>query len=281
MGAAAALGGARPSCARVAVGSGRGVDGLNGARHSIAMDKPTQIGGILTCLSILAGALVALFPAGIEILLGIATLSAVGAAWFFILPIGGLAPAPQTPKAVADVPLSLRELFYTDFSECLGIENFVNVVRPGREGSLNIPCRLLTNLGARSKFLAVFVSYMETDDAIGICNYVARDATHIIEQLGKVVSFSSLGAGDTSEATSANVVFTRTIYVYHETNFSLQQLAALESEFHAQNLAVVFRGHSYHVLNWRDGRVRRMTPQQPVPTSVVPPLSSSDAPSQT
>jgi hypothetical protein len=216
---------------------------------------------ILTaCVGLLAVALVQLVPSLIELWLSVAVLSALGMANVWIRPNWFWSANSDTKKLAQNV-LSLRDLFYTDFPECLGVESFFRFQKSDKIQSIDIPCRLLNNLEAKSKFMAVYIPAMgEAADAISVCTIIAKDIDQMVAALSSKVAFETKSPGDSRSLKSESVVFTRVIYVYVEQLLSISNLAELEKAFDNQKLEVTFRGHDYHVLHWRDGRKKRVVP---------------------
>jgi hypothetical protein len=54
-------------------------------------------------------------------------------------------------------PLSLRNLFDTDFKDYFGFGSEVTIPSPNGNGTLAIPVRLLMDFNTRSQFLAYFI----------------------------------------------------------------------------------------------------------------------------
>jgi hypothetical protein len=102
---------------------------------------------------------------------------------------------------------------------------------------------------SHSKFLAFFLQ--DSPDAFERCKALAADLQSPATAINDIASIQFSRAGETAATDVKDVTFTGRVYIYHETRFSVQQLADLEAVFRSKNAAVQFRGHEYRLLHGR------------------------------
>jgi len=162
------------------------------------------------------------------------------------------APTPSTiPDKPTSRPLTLKELFDTDFTSGGCNSEFTLTLKDGTKRI--IPYRVLTDFLSRTKYLAFYVP--DAPDAMGQCKYLAANLQMPFDAVSKAIEVTMYDAGGMSKTEYKDLVFTGRVFLYHETYFSLAQLAELEAFFIENKAAVEFRGHAYLVLHWHEKRV--------------------------
>jgi hypothetical protein len=174
-------------------------------------------------------------------------------------------PTPL-PTSVIDyypLPLTLRTLFDTDFPEFMseGSEFLLTSAKNGNQTT--IPARLFFDFNSNSTFLALFIP--SGPFSYAFASAIAGQYPKLLAVLRQRFPWVKTKIpGDTSETSSENMTFSR-IYIYHEEDFSLAQLATLEAAYQQSGIMVQFRGRDYQVLHWNERRQLLKTYRPPTP----------------
>lgn len=147
-----------------------------------------------------------------------------------------------------EVP-SLKKLFAEDFPTFMhsDAERKIGIKTGASESFIMILEKEYENFEAKSKFLGYYIPL--SPHSYEICEYLPdlyketmRDFGMHETQVGRVTELTMTSSKD--------LVFSGRVYVYHEYNFSLQQLASLERLYESKGLSVLFRGPSYLNMMW-------------------------------
>jgi hypothetical protein len=195
------------------------------------------------------------------------TLYFVGALGFLIVLfiVGEIQPAPNQPLTVAanapspsatphylPVPLTLKNLFDTDFPQMHLTQDFKFTSR-NTGSDYPITYQLIWDFDAKTEFLAVFIP--RTTDAFIAAKAVAMGYQGMIDLLDERVKASASAPGESAATQSTDLTFSGRIFVYYEGDLTLQQMASLEQLFTERKLAVEFRGLNYQALRGNEKRV--------------------------
>ena len=152
-------------------------------------------------------------------------------------------------------PLTMKDLFETDFTSGsfggemdLQVRNTSPVIR--------LSFQVVTDFISRTKFLAVYVP--ASPEAFNVCLYVADSNQTLLNSMDDTMTMSTTIPGQTAATTSKDLIFSRLVYVYLDADFTLQQLAALETYFKSKGLSVQFRGSAWRALHWDEKRPQRI-----------------------
>jgi hypothetical protein len=141
-------------------------------------------------------------------------------------------------------------LFNTESHGLAAIDGHLGFGLIGAEESVTIPYRAFLDFKARCMFLAFFVPQHE--HAFDLCAIIAKEFQTAIDSYQSTMTMASRYPGDMAQTDSKELHFTGRIYIYHENHFSLMELGQLESVFKERGLGVIFRGHEYMVMRWRE-----------------------------
>ena len=152
-------------------------------------------------------------------------------------------PSPQ--GAISEIHNLKDLLFDSDFSDTGQVISGLTLVLVTEEGnkSVKFGVKLYLDLQARSKFLGYFIP--KSPEAFRVCAILASESLSVIEDLESKNTIATIHGSDFSTTSQKDLVFTNTVYIYHESLFTDEQLAELEKLYESQGLAVVFRGPAY------------------------------------
>jgi hypothetical protein len=161
-------------------------------------------------------------------------------------------------------PLSLKDLFETDFSPGTGIGmGLYSEPIFGRPSGENIPVkmRIVTDFDAHSKFLAFYLAPNAHNYDLAIA--LAIQYKELMDHMENVVTPTLRHAGDSAEGVGKNLPFVGQIYLYTEADMTLQEKAALERFYNGRGLSVQFRGSDYQITHSNQHRPRPAMMQLP------------------
>jgi hypothetical protein len=163
---------------------------------------------------------------------------------------------PTQPDNFLPNPLTMRNLFDTDFTTgSTGSELTVMTSKPGEQKVIQkIPYKIFTDFTSKTKFIGIYIPY--SPQSFTECEYVISHYEIMLHTIEKILSISSRLPGDTSDISSKDLVFSKLIYVYLESDFTLKQLAHLESIGNRLGITIQFRGHAWQTLHWNEKRNR-------------------------
>jgi hypothetical protein len=143
-------------------------------------------------------------------------------------------------------PRPLRELFDEDFSDTLKLSNVLQI--KDDLGTLHaVNWQVCYNFQANSYFVAFFVP--RSDKAATLTIALAEAVPRVIEE-SKKIEVGSKKLGDRSYISSPQMLFSGLAYVYHESDFTFQQLADIEEAFRQRGMSLQPRGSDYAAAAW-------------------------------
>jgi hypothetical protein len=147
-----------------------------------------------------------------------------------------------TTKLADGKPLSLFDLFLTDFSTTFKLHSDVPVVVNGIKVQLTYQAYFDYN--SKSEFVGFFIPSSDPD-TYGTGVYLSGlDYPSAL----KHVSVKTSGGSPGQMTKQDDLVFTGRVYLYHDADLSIEQRAALIQMYRAKHLDVQFRGHDYLVI---------------------------------
>lgn len=156
----------------------------------------------------------------------------------------------QQENALTKKP-NLHGLFDNDFNTLLRSGQDRNIGAKSKDGTKEITVKIsekeYLDFQGKSKFLGYYVPYSPV--AYGICEYLPDLFKISMEELESSAEVKGGFPWDSHQTSSRELVFSGRIYIYHENDFTLQQLAALERLYESKGLSVIFRGPAY--LSWQ------------------------------
>lgn len=168
-------------------------------------------------------------------------------------PSTALAPTPVPTPAYYPTPLTLRQLFDTDFDERdTGQVTDAGLTNASTGKSVTFTLRECLDPTDNAKFIAVYAP--DSTDSFGALWDLPRHIPSILREWEQRYQIGTKLPGETSSTWSRNMVFGGRVYIYYENDFSLQQLAEIEKRFREHHYFVQFRGQDYLVLHWNEKR---------------------------
>jgi hypothetical protein len=168
------------------------------------------------------------------------------------------AGASATPprSTFLPTPLTLRNLFDTDFPGYYRLDgSFKN--HGTNHPDYILPVCLLVDLNARSMFLATYIpDNIDTRIPYGLSILVATHYKTFIQELTSTFKIGSRIPGETMETWSSDSTFSGRVFVYCDADFTLAQLATLDSIYRQAGLSPEFRGQDYLTMHWNEKRSR-------------------------
>lgn len=151
-------------------------------------------------------------------------------------------PIPQETKQRP----TLYELFKTDFSDTFRVtEKYTATID---EVKVDIIAQIYDNSFSRTRFMGFYIPH--SDHTYQICVLISNEYKKILDKLASVFNVTNIIPGESAGTTSNELVFSRRIYIYHDTDLSLQQKASIEQLFKSKELSVIFRGTDFKVASW-------------------------------
>ena len=106
----------------------------------------------------------------------------------------------------------------------------------------------------RSKFLIFYVTANE--HTADICKYLAKQSTFIFDKAPQML-IEQKGVGDSGTTSTKEAVFTRRIYVYHETYLDAETTVAITKTYAQEGISVILRSIDYLSTKKLEARVRQ------------------------
>lgn len=138
--------------------------------------------------------------------------------------------------------LTLHDLFLTDFPGTQKAGGHWTLSRSNKSAAVVIEECAVINLETNTKLIEVYIPYFE--DTYGVCVTVANTYEKVLAQADEFV-MSQKPWGGSALHSSKEAVFSKTIFIYHESEMRPEQIGDLTKLFDAKGLHVDFRGSSY------------------------------------
>jgi hypothetical protein len=145
-----------------------------------------------------------------------------------------------------------QKLFGKEFSTLMrmGSDRKLGIRRGTEEIIITISEKEYLDFGANSKFLGYFIPLSSPSDAYEVCKYLPDLYKTTMDELESKGTIKSGNMAESRQTSSKDLIFAGRIYIYHENDFSLQELATLERLYDSKGLSVVFRGKAYLLSMW-------------------------------
>lgn len=146
---------------------------------------------------------------------------------------------------------NLHELFDKEFSTLFrsSADRIFGIDDGTKKITIKISEKEYLDFQAKSKFIGFYIP--SSLYSYRLCESLADEYKATIKDFESVGEFKFGHVAESNITSSRDLVFSGRIYIYHEDNFSLQQLATLERLYESKGLSVIFRGHAY-LLSVRD-----------------------------
>ncbi len=154
----------------------------------------------------------------------------------------------RVPTDKLEMPPTIEELFKTDFGLLTVMHEFNMSFQNG--GTITIKTRVYFDFNAHSKFLGVYIPASPL--TVPACVGVVQDHLKLIGETEGGITASTRAPGDWSLTETKDLPFSGRVYVYHESELSLRELADLTDYYKQHGLAVQFRGQNYAIEAYRN-----------------------------
>jgi hypothetical protein len=168
------------------------------------------------------------------------------------------------------------ELFKNDFPHLLKTFKVMTLTSKTGKNITIIP-QLYMDFQANSKFLGVYIptpAYTPNveDETFEICFYILYNYKHLLDiSKGSEVKMKLVGEESTKDK---DLTFSGRVFIYHDSELTVDKIAELRKLYRKNNLDVQFRGSDYLIFNMF---IRKEAQQSPPPTTRDP---KSPPPSQ-
>lgn len=147
---------------------------------------------------------------------------------------------------------TVAELFKSDFPQFFKISSEMTT-KVGIAPPVNFTAQVYKDLEAQSMFLGIYIP--ASPFTFSACLGIAHDYEKILKEAENAVIIYTR-PGEHVPNTSRNLKFSGRIYIYHEQELSVREIADLVDIFKSRNLSVQFRGMSYASEVFRDRLLR-------------------------
>jgi hypothetical protein len=142
--------------------------------------------------------------------------------------------------------LTLRDLFTTDFSSLAGgihgIEYGIFTITSGRGTVTPIDYAIVKQLDTATKFLIFYIPH--SDKTSTFCKFLASKYQDYMNS-DRSVRFTAKAPGNSDELDSRDLVFSKRIYIYHETDLPPKALAKIQTAYRKRGISVILRSLDY------------------------------------
>lgn len=144
-----------------------------------------------------------------------------------------------------DNPQTLEAFFKTDFADDLILSRDSNVKYIDAKTNFNVGIKqsIYIDVKGNSSFVGFYIP--NTPYTTNIMLSMVGEMKQIYQSLLKTVSAKWGYITDPIPGSTDQLVFTKTIYLYHETSLSLAELNQIEETYKQYGFTVHFRGPSY------------------------------------
>ncbi len=153
----------------------------------------------------------------------------------------------ETRPAESDTPASLEELFKTDFERTMRTHNELTLSAPG-DVTDKIMIQIYYDMDSGTYFIGFYVPM--SPRTADIVQYLADGHLSPSLQLRQGIEVISRDPADTTSLKFSEFTFSRRIYIYHETELSIQDIAALDTLYRSKKLILQLRGRQYQTTRW-------------------------------
>jgi len=140
--------------------------------------------------------------------------------------------------------LTLRDLFATDFSSSGtgDVEYGIFTLTNGRGKATPIDYAIVKQLDTAVKFIVFYIP--DSDKTPAFCKFLASKYQDYLNSDGSV-RFTAKAPGISDELDSRDLVFSKRIYIYHETDLPAKAIARIDAAFRKRGISVILRSMDY------------------------------------
>jgi hypothetical protein len=163
-------------------------------------------------------------------------------------------PKSSSPPATPDTPRfpTIAELFKTDFPQFFKISSEMTT-KVGIAPPVKFTAQVYKDLETQSMFLGIYIP--ASPFTVSACLGIAHDYEKILKEAENAVIIYTR-PGEHVPNTSKDLKFSGRVYIYHEQELSVREIADLVDIFKSRSLSVQFRGMSYASEVFRDRLLR-------------------------
>jgi hypothetical protein len=175
-------------------------------------------------------------------------------------------PTPPTPRSAsvfdstvaewriknAPFDLTLHDLFLNDFDSVQ--QRATGAIFVDKAKQISVQYTIATDLALRSKFLIFYV--LPNDHTAGIIAYLAKQYNFVLDKAPQL-QIAQKGLGDSGTISTKEAIFTKRIYVYHETYLDAGTTVELTRIYAKEGISVIFRSTDYLSSKKLEARVRQ------------------------
>jgi hypothetical protein len=148
--------------------------------------------------------------------------------------------------------LTLHDLFLTDFNRIEQKAMGAIFVDPDRK--ISVQYAILISLSTRSKFLSFYV--LQSNETAKICASLANDYGFVLDKATQLL-LTENEPGSSGTVSTKEAVFTRRIYIYHETYLDAGTTAKLVEFYSHKGLSVILRSIDYLYTKKLEYRIQK------------------------
>ena len=143
------------------------------------------------------------------------------------------------------LPASLKELYKSDFSDCMRRTGGFAVKT--NEQEFEVDWSLNSHLSAGTNSMAFYIPF--NNETYDMCVVLLEKVDEIIAK-PKDLQITVSNPGDTTHTEINDFPFSGLVYIYHDSAMTLEQLGSLESLYKARERRIQPRGSSYATTRW-------------------------------
>jgi hypothetical protein len=141
-------------------------------------------------------------------------------------------------------PLTLQKLFFTENNNALAIVKSLLISSPGR-GEIEIKVAADFDFDAKAKFLTVYIPSSESMSML-TSKYICSEYLDVFRLVEQSVIPSRMHGNDPFSKVSADeMVFTGRVFIYHEDEFSVEQIYSLTHTCSNHGASLQLKGPAY------------------------------------
>jgi hypothetical protein len=126
---------------------------------------------------------------------------------------------------------------------------------------MSIEYAINVELASRSKFLSFYIGRQDQHTA-EICAYLSTRAEWILDHAPQLL-VEQKSPGDSTTISTKETVFSKRVYVYHETYLPQEKTVPLTALYRKNSLSGIFRSSDYLSTKKMDATVLKLRKEQP------------------
>jgi hypothetical protein len=158
-------------------------------------------------------------------------------------------PANGIEAAKEVRPLSMRDIFDSEFSGMGKYFSEIAIKTADKEWS-GIPVSLYWDDRSNSIFMSFCLPNKNDDYTLTLI--LLQKSGEVLNDLRKNIDIVTSAPGRLGKTSLSTMAFTRQVYIYRETDFTIRQLYDLEKIAGTMKLNVSFFGEAYLALHWQE-----------------------------